>query len=152
MSMMWPPQRVKITSIPSARSALATRWPPEIISGSVSRAAGASACTAVLVAVTLELLPLGSVQTSCGPLHVIGQIERVLADEALRELRVAGLERLDDVHVVDDRALRAAVFADHAAANGPHMHEEARHQAADFGGTAELDDALVEAQVCLRVL
>src|SRR5271165_984730 len=30
MSMMWPPQSVKIVSTPSFLSALATRWPPEI--------------------------------------------------------------------------------------------------------------------------
>src|SRR3954451_19855347 len=29
MSMIWPPQRVKIVSTPSFFSAFATRWPPE---------------------------------------------------------------------------------------------------------------------------
>src|ERR1019366_2386926 len=29
MSMIWPPQSVKIVSTPSFLSALATRWPPE---------------------------------------------------------------------------------------------------------------------------
>src|SRR3974390_3146944 len=29
MSMMWPPQSVKIVSTPSFLSALATKWPPE---------------------------------------------------------------------------------------------------------------------------
>src|ERR1700733_12887279 len=29
MSMIWPPQSVKMVSTPSALSALATRWPPE---------------------------------------------------------------------------------------------------------------------------
>src|SRR5918997_5785660 len=104
MSMMCPPQRVKITSIPSARSALATRWPPEIVS--VSRAAGASACIAVLVAVTLISSPSGpcagvvipgvggfSPAGGC-PGHVVGEIQRVLADEALGEFGVAGLESL----------------------------------------------------------
>src|SRR5688572_17617202 len=120
--MMCPPQRVKITSIPSARSALATRWPPEIVSGSTSRAAGASACTAVLVPVTSISSPsrplrrgcyalaqgvsvqawsrCGGIQTGSRPVHVVGEIQRVLADEALGELGVAALERLDDVHVV----------------------------------------------------
>src|SRR6516162_9067529 len=34
MSMMWPPQSVKIVSTPSFFSALATRWPPETTSAS----------------------------------------------------------------------------------------------------------------------
>src|SRR5215472_17796335 len=34
MSMMCPPQRVKIVSTPSFFSALATRWPPEMTSAS----------------------------------------------------------------------------------------------------------------------
>src|SRR5882672_10782709 len=33
MSMMCPPQRVKIVSTPSALSAFATKWPPDIVSG-----------------------------------------------------------------------------------------------------------------------
>src|SRR5919106_5820677 len=154
MSMMCPPQRVKITSIPSARRALATRWPPEIVSGSVSRAAGASACAAVLVAVTWSLLPRAStsVQTSGGPLHVVGEIERVLTHEPLGQIGVAGLERLDDVHVVDDRALGAVVLPNHAAANRPHVHQQAGDQVGDHGRATELDDALMEAQVRVRVL
>src|SRR6266496_1430049 len=31
MSMIWPPQSVQMTSTPSFLSALATRWPPEMI-------------------------------------------------------------------------------------------------------------------------
>src|SRR5688572_30510145 len=164
MSMMCPPQRVKITSIPSARSALATRWPPEMVSESAPRSAGASAGTAVLVAVTSISSPSSSLRLGCmpgargfsprgsRPVHVVREIQRVLADEALGELGVAALERLDDVHVVDDGALGPIVLPDHVAANRSHVHEQAGDQGADHGRAGEFDDALVEAQVRLRVL
>src|ERR1700722_4690655 len=35
MSMMWPPQSVKIVSTPSFLSARATRWPPDIRAASL---------------------------------------------------------------------------------------------------------------------
>src|SRR4051794_23976191 len=107
-----------MTSIPSAFKALATRWPPEIVSVSAAPLpdAVASACC-VVVALTWGS-PLGpspgtsrasgvslSVQVVDRALHVVGQVQCVVAHEALRQLAVAGLERLDDVHVVDDRAL-----------------------------------------------
>src|ERR687895_2057887 len=163
MSMMCPPQRVKITSIPSARSALATRWPPEIVSVSAPGAAGVSACTAVLVAVTSISSPSGArsgiVTPGAGgfspsgrrPVHVVREIQRVLSDEAFGELGVAALEGLDDVHVVDDGALGPIVLPDHVAANRSHVHKQAGDEGADHGRAGELDDALVEAQVRLRV-
>ena len=99
-----------------------------------------SRCTAVLAAVTSALLPRSCRVRLCPrtrlsvhgrrPLDVVGQIERVVADQALGELGVAGLERLDDVHVVDDRALGAIVLADHAAADRAHVHEQAVGQVA----------------------
>src|SRR5918998_3740152 len=153
MPMWGPPQRVKITSIPSARSALATRWPPEIVSISAPGAAGVSACTAVLVAVTSISSPsdpaAGIVMPGAGgfsptrrrPVDVVRQIQRVLPDEALGELGVASLERLDDVHVVDDRALRTIVLPDHVAANGAHVHEQPCDQCADHRRAGKFDDA-----------
>ena len=90
--------------------------------------------------------------TDSGPVHVVRQIQRVLADEALGELGVACLEGLDDVHVVDDGALRPVLLPDHVAANRAHVHEQAGDQGADHGRAGKFDDALVEAQVRLRVL
>ncbi len=39
-------------------------------------------------------------------LDVLREAERVVADEALGRVRVAGFQRLDDRHVILDRALR----------------------------------------------
>src|SRR2546427_12837999 len=47
MSMMWPPQSVKMVSTPSFFRALATRWPPEMTP--VSRLLRLSVSSAVLV-------------------------------------------------------------------------------------------------------
>ena len=85
------------------------------------------------------------------PVHVVREIQRVLSDEAFGELGVAALEGLDDVHVVDDGALGPIVLPDHVAANRSHVHEQAGDEGADHGRAGELDDALVEAQVRLRV-
>src|SRR5579863_5964568 len=42
MSMIWPPQRVKMASTPSFLSALATRLPPEIFGSAPVAASGAA--------------------------------------------------------------------------------------------------------------
>ena len=60
--------------------------------------------------------------------HVVGQVQGVVTDKALRELAVASLARLDDVHVVDDRALGPVVLADGPAPDRPHMHEQVLDQ------------------------
>src|SRR3954452_10686636 len=155
-----------MTSIPSAFRALATRWPPEIICCSVA-VPSVAVCSAsgVLVALTG-----GSPSRPCAPgcrragngllsievvdrvLDVVGQVQGVVTDQALGELAVAGLERLDDVHVVDDRALGPVVLADRPAPDRPHVDEQVLDQLEDHRRLAELDDALVEAQVGGRVL
>src|SRR5918992_1207133 len=136
MSMMWPPQRVKMTSIPSARSALATRWPPEIVSVSAPRSAGASAGTAVLVAVT-------SISSPFRPPR---------RDRYARSRGVQSKAKASGQRRPPDRALGPVVLPDHVAANRAHVHEQAGDQRADHGRAGEVNDALVEAQVRLRVL
>src|SRR5919198_4153255 len=155
-----------MTSIPSAFRAFATRWPPEIISVSAAPFPGAVwSAFGVVVALTSGS-PLGpsprahpgggnglmSIQVVDRAFHVVGQVQCVVSDEPLGELAVAGLERLDDVHVVDDRALGPVVLADGPAADRPHMHQQVLDELEDHRRLAELDDSLVEAQVRDRVL
>src|SRR4051795_4493076 len=157
-----------MTSIPSAFRALATRWPPEISPGSTALLSGKVASGAgVVVALTLGGLLLGpgtpakpgrpgsgslSIEVVDRVLHMVGQVQCVVSDQALGELAVAGLERFDDVHVVDDRALGAVVLADGPAPDRPHMHEQVLDKLEDHRRLRQLDDALVEAQVGGRVL
>src|SRR3954464_4239585 len=86
MSMMWPPPREYITSIPSAFRALATRWPPEISPGSTALLSGKVVASAagVVVALTVggllgpvrRLVPAGygalSVQGGDRAFHIVG--------------------------------------------------------------------------------
>src|ERR1700754_3497133 len=147
-----------MTSIPSAFRAFATRWPPEIISVSAAPFSDAvGSALGVVVALTWGSSPLGpsprgvpgrrerslSIQVVDRALHVVGQVQGVVTDEPLGELRVAGLERLDDVHVIDDRALGALVLADRPAADGADVHEQVLDELQDHRRLAELDDPLV---------
>src|SRR3954452_21787349 len=157
-----------MTSIPSAFRALATRWPPEISPGSTALLSGKVASGAgVVVALTLGGLLLGpgtpaktgrpgsgslSIEVVDRVLHMVGQVQCVVSDQALGELAVAGLERFDDVHVVDDRELGPVVFDDGPVGDRPNVHEQVLDELEDHRRLAELDDALVEAQVGHRVL
>src|SRR5579859_1624402 len=132
MSMMCPPQRVKMTSIPSALSAFATRWPPEMSSD--SSAAGVFAPTSnnvLLIAVSLSSSFFSG--SSCRQVvhllgNVPGQIQSVLAHQSLGQLGVASLERFDDLQVVDDRPVVPLVLTNRAAAERLHVDEQAaRH-------------------------
>src|SRR6476660_8270218 len=124
-----------MTSMPSAFRAFATRWPPEIISDwAVPFPVPPASALGVVVALTsgciLSVPRPGarpgagngslSVQVVDRALHVVGQVQRVVAHEALGEVPVTGLQRLDDVHVVDDRALGPVVLADRPAPDRPH--------------------------------
>src|SRR3954454_13658640 len=99
-----------MTSIPSALRALATRWPPEIISGSAALLSDVVASAAgVVVALTWgspSRAPrpaqcrdrgkrLLSIEVVDRVLHVVGQVQCVVSDQALGKLAVAGLERFD---------------------------------------------------------
>src|SRR3954471_12941220 len=150
-----------MTSIPSAFRALATRWPPEIIWVSAAPFPDPASAAGVVVALTWGSPSrpprpgsagrrgngLLSIEVVDRVVHVVGQVQGVVSDQTLGELAVAGLERLDDVHVVDDRALGPVVLADGPAPDRPHMHEQVLDQLQDHRRLAELDDALVEMQV-----
>src|ERR1700688_2577503 len=141
MSMMWPPQRVKITSIPSFLRAFATRWPPEsVCAGWSASSFGRSLVIGAVWAIRLPLVRYGTVR--CGVVgrgsevvvvcvDVRSQRERMVAHEPFRELDVARFERFDDLHVIDDRSLEAVILTDRAVADRPHVDQDA------FGGAAQ---------------
>src|SRR5918911_1579899 len=113
MSIMWPPHRVKMVSIPSAFSALATRWPPEMVSGcwAWSTSTGVLSVSPTSGAIFAIILLLGRLHDA-----------PTLSNALMR--RPALLQRLDDVHVVDDRARHARVVADGAAPDRAHVDQE----------------------------
>src|ERR671920_392943 len=77
------------------------------------------------VSSTVSLSAASAMSSSRIPLSV--QIIGVLG-EVLGALGVARLERLDDVHVVADRAVDAVVLADRGAADHAHVGEQVRRQ------------------------
>ena len=55
---------------------------------------------------------------------VLGKAERVIAHQLLGARGVARLQRLDDVHVVADRAVGAVLLADRLSPDHPHVGEQ----------------------------
>ncbi len=84
-------------------------------------------------------------------LDVSGQVEGVIANEPFGEFRVPRLEGLDDLHVVDDRALEAMVLTDGAVPDRPHMDEEILGEPLEDVRMCHVDDGLMEGQVRFRV-
>src|SRR5579862_3165052 len=95
---------------PLSLSASMTRWKPSV-SSCVSSAAAFAGSLSVVACVIGRVLSLRSFRPSVQKIAVLldmgGEIECVLAVEALGELGVAPLQRLDDLHVIGDRAGRA---------------------------------------------
>src|SRR5438874_8374903 len=56
MSTMWPPEMVKMCSIPSCFSIFATIWPLEIMSGAGAGAAFVSGAVSTAVSIMVRLL------------------------------------------------------------------------------------------------
>src|ERR1035437_7801075 len=76
----------------------------------------------------------------------------MVPNQAFGQVRVALLERLDDVHVVDDRAFETTVLGDRAMPDGANMDQDTLGGAPQRLAAGELDDALVEPEVRVRVL
>ena len=76
----------------------------------------------------------------------------MLAREALGELGVAPLERLDDLQVLDDRARGAIVLRDRGPADGAHVQEEIPGRLLDQPRASEADDHLMEGDVGVGIL
>src|SRR3984957_21322935 len=66
----------------------------------------------------------GSIQVIDVLFHVNREIERVFERKRARALGVAHFQRLDDLHVIDDRTPRAVVLADGGLADGAHVDEQ----------------------------
>src|SRR4029453_14875257 len=85
-------------------------------------------------------------------IDVRGEVERMLAHEALRELGVASLQSLDDAHMVDDRALSAIAARDRHPADRAHMDEKILDRLAHEVRAGKPDDRLVERDVRIRIV
>src|SRR6188474_245447 len=83
---------------------------------------------------------------------VLGEAERMLAHQVLGALGVARLDRLDDVHVIVDRAVDAVVLADRLAADHAHVGEQVLGELDQHLVARELDNGLVEGDVDFRIL
>src|SRR5579875_2900709 len=70
-----------------------------------------------------KVFPAFSIQIICVFRHMIGEAERMIPHQPLGAIRIAGLQRLDDVHVVADRFLHAVLLADRLAADHAHVGE-----------------------------
>src|SRR5687767_13488435 len=151
LSMMWPPQRVKLTSTPSCLRALATRCPPGLGSAGALCSTTFTARSAILSSLRGPSRPLRSIQMNAVRLHMRGEVERVLPDQALGAVDVARLQRLDDGHVILDRALRPVVLGNGDLADGAHMDEQVLRQVGDQLALAQADDRGVERDVGLGI-
>ena len=80
------------------------------------------------------------------------EIEGVLSHEAFGQLRVAGFERFDDGHVIDDRAARAILLGNGAHPNGAHVKEQVFGDLEEQIALAQPEQRLVEGNVGLGVL
>src|SRR5579862_699908 len=117
-----------------------TRWKPSVSSWVSSAVFGSFSVVASAILPSLgalfEEIPV--------LLDMRRQVERVLARQRLGSLGVAPLERLDDLHMIDDRALRAIVLADRRLANGAHVNEEIFRHIGDELVARKPDDRLME--------
>src|SRR6185369_444799 len=98
-----------MVSMPFSFIASMMRLKPSV--SSCSSAGFASAAASAMVS------SRKSVQIIDVPGDMLGQAERMLADQVFGALGVACLERLDDVHVIVDRAVGPVVLADGGAAD-----------------------------------
>src|SRR5712675_889190 len=108
--------------MPLSLSASMTRWKPSVISRSASPAG--FRCTAASDIVLSRNFGLRVCVARCQPIpelsvqvvgvfsHVLGKTKRVRAHQLLGARGVARLQRLDDVHVIVDRAVGAILLAD----------------------------------------
>ena len=79
------------------------------------------------------------------------QFQCVFAHELRREIGIARFDRLDIVHMVDNRLGGAVAFTDRAGANGANMHENLIGHLEQLPRFAQLKDRLVEFDVQLRI-
>src|SRR5438093_7732647 len=120
--------------MPLSLSASMMRWKPSVISRSASPE-GFSCTAASDIVLSLIFFGLAhssralsidpdSVQVVSVFPHVLGKAERVCAYQLLGAGGVTRLQRLDDVHVIMDRAVGAVLLADRLHADHPHVGEQ----------------------------
>src|SRR5438093_1688697 len=140
--------------MPLSLSASMMRWKPSVISRSASPE-GFSCAAASDIVLSRGSLRRAScsraVDRSCGSVqvvgvfrYVLGEAERMRAYQLLGASGVARLQRLDDMHVVVDRAVGAVLLADRLHADHPHMGEQVLGERNQHAVAAHADDGLVE--------
>src|SRR4029079_2644175 len=82
---------------------------------------------------------------------VFGEAERVVAHELFGASGVACLDRLDNMHVIMDRTIRAVLLADGAHPDHAHMREQILGERDQYAIAAHADDGLVKLDVRLGV-
>jgi hypothetical protein len=76
-----------------------------------------------------------------------GETQRVLARQPRRLVGVAPLQRLDDRHVIDDRARRAIVLVDRHLADRAHVDKQILGHLGEERAAAHPDDRLVKGDI-----
>src|SRR5271170_456703 len=133
---------------PLSLSASMRRWKPSVSSRSGAGASVPAGFDVLTAASAMGGLPdVVLVEIIGVPGDVVGEPQRMVAHELLGARGVARLDRLDDVHMVADRAVDAVLLADGLAPDHPHMGEQILGQIYQHGVAAHADDGLVEADI-----
>ena len=82
---------------------------------------------------------------------VIGKTERMIAHQGLGARGLARFERLNDMHVIADRAVGAVFLADRFSADHAHVGKEIFGQLDQDRVAAQLDDGLVKFDIDFRI-
>ena len=80
------------------------------------------------------------------------QIEAVLTDQALGQLGVPVLQRLDDVHMVDHRPRHPVILEDSAYPDRAHVKEQVLGHLRQKLAVTHFDDRLMESDIDFRIL
>src|SRR5215216_6185371 len=137
---------------PLSLSASMTRWKPSVSSccASAAFAAGFSFTAASAMGILPEPFSK-SIQIVRVFFNVLGEAERMIANEILGTLGVARFKGLDDIHMVADRSLDAVLLADGLAPDHAHVREQVLGERKQHAIAAQADDGLVKFDVGLGV-
>src|SRR6267154_885738 len=118
-----------------------TRWKP-----SVSSCCGSALFASTLCAVAVIPLPPNMSLIEIGGMtrDMLGKAERMAAHKVFGACRVARFDRLDDVHVVADRAGGAIALSDRLHPDHPHMRKQIFGERNQYAVAAHANDGLVK--------